>query len=554
MNAYSQTYGSFIRTGNYPLEADYIFRTEEELVEFYQNDIEQTRLHQGLLKIVGEGESQSLYWVVKEGSELVYKKLIDSVDRNSIYTQLEELSQKLEQEINDREESDNEIWGDKDNIPEELNSIKKISEAIDIEKRKLEKLHNEFNSAIGVSDRDIIEYLKTLPYKSITEISIALDQFLNKTNSEDSSIDTLVELKNFLSGVSDQETLLGLLTSLYNNIEGTPLPSEKMRTLRGLEDELVLLGQISKGRLNNLQIELDHTQSGIGLNQDGSFSPDMSTNFLTECTSIVSCLRELDRLLKVALEDCNISVENTDTIHLNITKEESGVKLSGNIRINSSPENQIVSNSGLYHHTELEYSQGILTLKVNGNTINTIPIGLSAIVHDSYYNPLNEELVIEFILLNGDTQIVKIPVGSLIREWGIDNSIPGKVVELTKEEVLGPGPDKLSADVRISSQPDNILQKDDNTLYVSKNSVLQDVSKSLDTLKEEIILKIEREADRAKAEESSIRGALTAETERATSVENMLKTMIEQVNLGAISQQLEDLSARIRNLEIKTSW
>ena len=67
MREYSQTYGSFTRTGDYPLEANYIFQTEQELIDFYQDredNLESTTLHQGLLKVVGEGDNQALYWVI----------------------------------------------------------------------------------------------------------------------------------------------------------------------------------------------------------------------------------------------------------------------------------------------------------------------------------------------------------------------------------------------------------------------------------------------------------------------------------------------------------
>ena len=114
--------------------------------------------------MVGEGDNQALYWVVKDGEDLHFKKLIENVDRGTIYEQLGDLYTKLQEEISNREEADSEIWGDKDNILEDLNSIKKISDVIDIERKKLEKLHREFNAAVGVADRDIIEYLKTLPY------------------------------------------------------------------------------------------------------------------------------------------------------------------------------------------------------------------------------------------------------------------------------------------------------------------------------------------------------------------------------------------------------
>ena len=49
---YSETIGSFIRNGNYPLEAHYIFPTEKALKEFYSDEVNITTIHKGLLKIV----------------------------------------------------------------------------------------------------------------------------------------------------------------------------------------------------------------------------------------------------------------------------------------------------------------------------------------------------------------------------------------------------------------------------------------------------------------------------------------------------------------------
>jgi hypothetical protein len=52
MSQYSEMMGSFIRTGNYPLEANYIFSSESALKEFYSDELNATTIHKGLLKIV----------------------------------------------------------------------------------------------------------------------------------------------------------------------------------------------------------------------------------------------------------------------------------------------------------------------------------------------------------------------------------------------------------------------------------------------------------------------------------------------------------------------
>lgn len=70
---YSETFGSFVRNSNYPLEAEYIFNNVDELNEW--SELNQLFLHDGLLKIVKETitvsehrkepyekEVQTLYW------------------------------------------------------------------------------------------------------------------------------------------------------------------------------------------------------------------------------------------------------------------------------------------------------------------------------------------------------------------------------------------------------------------------------------------------------------------------------------------------------------
>lgn len=90
----------------------------------------------------------------------------------------------------------------------------------------------------------------------------------------------------------------------------------------------------------------------------------------------------------------------------------------------------------------------------------------SGLVKDAYYDVNTESLIILFSLENGTVQKISIPFTNLIREWTVYNSHPSKVVELTREEVYGGDADKLSADVRLSTNPDNILVKDGNTLLV----------------------------------------------------------------------------------------
>ena len=193
--------GSFFRTGNYPIEANYIFKSEDELIQFYSIPENKAILHKGLMKVVANEDSQSLYWVVQEGEELKFVKLIDQIDINHIKEQVEDILFQL----NDKDDT-------------------------------------------------------------------------------------------------------------YNKILGTPTPSDKFKTLRGIEDIVVALTQLTKNRDENLQSEIDQIQIGVGLSGDGAFNADQETYYLKNATSIMNALKTLDSLLNQALTNGGQSVDYEERI------------------------------------------------------------------------------------------------------------------------------------------------------------------------------------------------------------------------------------------------
>ena len=95
MSKYSEVIGSFIRRGDYPLEADYIFASETALKEFYSDPVQYATLHKGLLKVVeddGTGK-QALYWVTKKqtNNDLEFTKLISGDIVSEITPKINEL-------------------------------------------------------------------------------------------------------------------------------------------------------------------------------------------------------------------------------------------------------------------------------------------------------------------------------------------------------------------------------------------------------------------------------------------------------------------------------
>lgn len=569
MGKYSELIGSFKRMGSFPMEANFIFENETALKDFYSSPEEAATLHKGLLKLVADSATgeQSLWWVTKKqtNDELEFTKLIDSTSVES----LEELAEKLEKEIYDRQVADDAIYGSSDHtvVPEDLNSLLKIAEAI-AELReaieddsKVDTIKEELKATVGTELDDIREYLKTLDYQSLTAVSKELHRFLATREPDTDSIDTFPELLDFLAGFKDTDVLQDVLDALIVDIMGDPLPTEPFRTLRGIEDFVREFKAQSENTDANLQTELDQTQVGVGLSGDGAYNPDKETYYLKDATSVMNALKILDSLINEAINNCNLEVEDTNTVDLTINKQTTKTVLSADVKISTNDGNGIqAKNDGLFYKLETEYENGILTVKVNDNIISRHTIGLSTIVESAKYDPDQEAIIMVFKLLDGSKQELVIPVGTLIREWEVDNSHPTKVVVLEKEDVLGGGTDKLSADVRLYVDKYQILEKRDNTLYVKGTTDnLTHNDEALDVVIDRIISSgsdtndaLQAEIDRAKAAEQALDNKITAETTRADKVETQLRNDLDAEIKRATGVET-DLQKQIDNLQDSTS-
>lgn len=546
---YSQLIGSFERTGNFPLEANYIFATEEDLkVYFEQNAVNYQTLHKGLLKVVENDDNgqQALYWVTKaaDSENLEFTKLVSASSIQELKDKLEELETKLDKEIEDRTEAIDKIYGTDDPDSLEYNNLKDISEAIKNILDRLNAVESDITNFLdivkaiaGTEEKDVISYLQTLPYKNLTELANALNAFLTTTNPDDPTIDTFKELQAFLDGYTDQDTLKQILADLVSDIYGDPIPSKEFRTLRGIEDFVRTFKAESENTDANLQTEINQTQIGVGLDSDGKYSADQETTYLKNATSVMNALRILDSLINDAINNTNIQVADTNTVDLTLDKQTASTTISGKVKLSSLSGNGIVAKEdGLYYNLQGDIDKGILTLKVNDNIVFQKSLGVSSVISKAYYDTDNEQLVFECTLNDGTTNTINIPVGSLIDEWEPDNSGPTNVVELNKTRVVD-GLDKLTGDVRLSSDADNILVKDVNTLLVKGTSdnirhtdgrkvsvILDSLSTNTDSLSSQLAQEI---SDR-KAADEAIKSDVSDNTKKiATEVERSTKADTE---------------------------
>lgn len=582
MSQYSEMMGSFIRTGNYPMEAHYVFPTESALKEFYNDPINATTIHKGLFRIVENGGdgNQALYWAVQDGENLKFEKLIENLDVDNIDQQLSDIYTKLQDEINARKEADKAIWGtnDQSNVPEELNSLYDLSialsdliqevdrihkELIDVDDSNYKSLKTELKNTVGTQRDDIIPYLQELPYKSLTELSNELNKFINTYDELSNQINTLPELKAFLNGYKDSDTLKQVLLNLKNDILGSPTPTADFRTLRAIEDFIRILKADSENTDNNIQSELDNTQIGVGLSGDGSYNSDTETYYLKDATSVMNALKILDSLVHQAISGITLKVNNTDIVDLNVRKELEGYVIGAKLNLSNVIGNDLLKKEdGLYLSINSTYNNGILSLYANDKLVAQHILGFSSIVESAYYDPLQESVIIVFKLLSGEKQTITIPVGTLIRELVVDNNQPGKVVELTRETVID-GPDKLSADVRIYNDKHNILKKIGNTLSVDGTSdsithydkTLSSVIDEIETNLNETTNKLNAEISRAESSESDINEHITQVSEslqeeitRATEKESSINEAVIKLNESLIEKETT-LNTSINNVQ-----
>lgn len=110
---------------------------------------------------------------------------------------------------------------------------------------------------------------------------------------------------------------------------------------------------------------------------------------------------------------------------------------------------------------------------------------------DVTYDPTTESLKITYLDNLGSVQICSVPIGKMLRDWEWQVQSEGHTIALNKERNIS-GDDILTADVKITSLADNILQDIDHTLYVKgtanniKYNATLSVEGAINTIKESL--------------------------------------------------------------------
>lgn len=219
----------------------------------------------------------------------------------------------------------------------------------------------------------------------------------------------------------------------------------------------------------------------------------------------------------------------------------------------SSVANNIVKlfADGLFANVDITYDVATNSLTfTNGVETKVIKLNSASIVKGAYYDSDNDKIVINFSTTDGKDTVVEIPVGSLIDEWDVDNT--GHSVTLTKTH-NHPNGDKLSADVNVSGDVNNILQNINGLLTVRGVSdnikhKTGTVASELDSLNAEIANEISERANAI----NDVLNKLEKESDAREKADDKLEHMIEDLDIATLKKTVTEF----KNLydEFQTEW
>lgn len=213
-----------------------------------------------------------------------------------------------------------------------------------------------------------------------------------------------------------------------------------------------------------------------------------------------------------------------------------------NKKLSTDNDNMIYERpDGYFAMSRLTYNEKENTLtfttsnQSGGTTTENIELNSIKIIDDARYDRDTESLIFTYTTAKGEYKKLVVPVGSLIDEWDVNND--GHNVILKKERKSNVDKDILSADVRVSTLPNNILVENGDGLYVNgeaKNIKYGDnssVEHEISAAKESIANEIER--------------AQKAEKEASDAISNVVAT----IGSGFTTDTHETVTCKVEQLD-----
>lgn len=203
---------------------------------------------------------------------------------------------------------------------------------------------------------------------------------------------------------------------------------------------------------------------------DEKTARETSDNELSE--KIKSLKNDTSVLVKtVVAKDASISVDSADVVNPKI-----GVNVSAKSKDTKYANNISVETDGLFSVADLEYDEERNILTFVNNT-KTLPIYLNSVssIPTVSYNPAYKKLTITYIV-NGVSNTVEGDMSALDNTFTVSESTSGAMSLVMNDR-------KLSGSVIVNkTHDDNALIVDNNSLYVSKNSIIGDLERRVQEL------------------------------------------------------------------------
>lgn len=365
---------------------------------------------------------------------------------NKTDTRIGELNTKIETETTNREQDITDV---NNRISDTNANVELKADKTYVDEELAKKATNDaLNSLTEVVDtKAASEYVDTELEKKADKTYVDDELSKKATNKELSDLSSVVDTKASTEHVDTELS--------------------KKATIDALNELSAKVDENKTSAENLIANEANTRESAL---TDERTARETSDNELSE--KIESLKNETSVLVKtVVAKDSSISVDSTDVVNPKI-----GVNVSAKSKDTKYANNISVETDGLFSVADLEYDgeRNILTFV---NNAKTLPIYLNSVssIPTVSYNPAYKKLTITYIV-NGVSNTVEGDMSALDNTFTVSESTSGAMSLVMNDR-------KLSGSVIVNTtHNDNALIVDNNSLYVSKNSIIGDLERRVQEL------------------------------------------------------------------------
>lgn len=365
---------------------------------------------------------------------------------NEINTRIGELNTKIETETTNREQGITDV---NNRISDTNANVELKADKTYVDKELAKKATNDALNALTevVDTKAASEYVDTELEKKADKTYVDDELSKKATNEELSDLSSVVDTKASTEHVDTELS--------------------KKATIDALNELSAKVDENKTSAENLIANEATTRESAL---TDERTARETSDNELSE--KIESLKNETSVLVKtVVAKDGSISVDSTDVVNPKI-----GVNVSAKSKDTKYANNISVETDGLFSVADLEYDgeRNILTFV---NNAKTLPIYLKSVssIPTVSYNPAYKKLTITYIV-NGVSNTVEGDMSALDNTFTVSESTSGAMSLVMNDR-------KLSGSVIVNTtHDDNALIVDNNSLYVSKNSIIGDLERRVQEL------------------------------------------------------------------------